>query len=203
MRLGITGGIGAGKSYVSHLLTGAFGIPVYDCDSAAKRLMATSDVLRARLTALIGNNAYLPDGTLNRPVVANYLFADESHASCINAIVHPVVKDDFLRWAAAQEQDGQKIVALESAVLFEAHLADDLDAVIFVDAPVELRLERAMRRDGAAREQILARINRQKADEDFNQACDYVVINDGRDLRPQLQTIFDALSLDCFKSLNS
>lgn len=200
MRLGITGGIGAGKSYVSRLLTEAFGIPVYDCDSAAKRLMATSDGLRARLTALIGNDAYLSDGTLNRQVVASYLFADKDHASRINAIVHPVVKDDFLRWAAAQEQDGQMLVALESAVLLEAHLADELDAVIFVDAPVELRLERAMRRDGATREQILARINRQKADKDFNQACDYVVINDGRDLRPQLQTIFDALSLEPFKS---
>ena len=200
MRLGITGGIGAGKSFVSRLLTEAFGIPVYDCDSAAKRLMATSDGLRARLTTLIGNDAYLPDGTLNRQVVASYLFADKEHASRINAIVHPAVKDDFLRWAAAQEQAGQTLVALESAVLLEAHLADELDAVIFVDAPVELRLERAMRRDGATREQILARINRQKADEDFNQACDYVVINDGRDLRPQLQTIFDALSLEPFKS---
>lgn len=200
MRLGITGGIGAGKSYVSHLLTKVFGIPVYDCDSAAKRLMATSDGLRARLTALLGNDAYLPDGTLNRPVVASYLFADKDHASRINAIVHPAVKDDFLCWAAAQEQGGQRLVALESAVLLEAHLADDLDAVIFVDAPVELRLERAMQRDGATREQILARINRQKGDEDFHQACDYVIINDGRDLRPQLQTIFDALSLEPFKS---
>ena len=200
MRLGITGGIGAGKSFVSRLLTEAFGIPVYDCDSAAKRLMATSDGLRARLTTLIGNDAYLPDGTLNRQVVASYLFADKEHASRINAIVHPAVKDDFLRWAAAQEQAGQTLVALESAVLLEAHLADELDAVIFVDAPMELRLERAMRRDGATREQILARINRQKTDEDFNQACDYVVINDGRDLKPQLQTIFDALSLEPFKS---
>ena len=200
MRLGITGGIGAGKSYVSRLLTEAFGIPVYDCDSAAKRLMATSDELRARLTALIGDDAYLPDGTLNRPAVASYLFADKDHVSRINAIVHPAVKDDFLRWTAAQEQDGQTLVALESAVLLEAHLADDLDAVIFVDAPVELRLERAMQRDGATCEQILARINRQKADEDFRQTCDYVVINDGRDLRPQLQTIFDALSLEPFKS---
>ena len=199
MRLGITGGIGAGKSHVSHLLTEAFGIPVYDCDSAAKRLMATSDVLRARLTALIGHEAYFPDGTLNRPVVASYLFADEGHASRVNAIVHPVVKDDFLRWAAVQEQNGQTLVVLESAVLLEAHLADDLDAVIFVDAPMELRLERAMRRDGATREQILARINHQKGDEDFHQACDYVVINDGRDLLPQVRAIFEALS---FKFLN-
>ena len=193
MRIGITGGIGAGKSYVSQLLTASFAIPVYDCDREAKRLMQSSATLRRQLTALVGADAYLPDGTLNKPAMALYLFADGHHASRVNAIVHPAVKEDFLSWAQRLEEEGAEVVALESALLVDARLDEALDAVIFVDAPLELRLQRAMQRDGATEEQIRARVLRQRSDDVFRQTSDFVVINDGRDLTEQLKTIIQTL----------
>ena len=114
-RIGITGGIGSGKSYVCHLLQQR-GIPVYHCDDEAKRLMQDSPVIRRQLTQLIGEQAYI-NNMLNKPAIAAFLFANAGHAARINAIVHPVVRQDFLRWAERQQTD---IVAQESAILFEA-----------------------------------------------------------------------------------
>lgn len=192
MRIGITGGIGAGKSYVSRLLADSLGIPVYDCDREAKRLMQTEPGIREQLVNLVGDAAYLPDGPLNKTVLAEYLFASEKHARCVNAIVHPAVKRDFLQWASLQEQAGVQTVALESALLADAHLGDALDGIIFVDAPLELRIQRAMQRDAATREQIEARIARQRSVDDYCRSCDFVVVNDGRDLIPQLQKIIQS-----------
>ena len=101
VRIGITGGIGSGKSYVSRLLQER-GVPVYDTDSEAKRLMQADVDIRQGLTGLLGETAYQADGTLNKPLVAGYLFAGPRHAARINAIVHPRVKADFLRWVATK-----------------------------------------------------------------------------------------------------
>ncbi len=195
MRIGITGGIGAGKSYVSHLLTEYFSIPVYDCDREAKGLMTTSPHIRHQLSALLGVEAYLSDGSLNKPYIAHYLFGDAEHAHRVNAIVHPAVKADFETWATCQEQKNgpQTVVALESAILIEAGMADAVDAVLLVDAPLELRLQRAMRRDGVVREQVEERIRQQASDSAYHQVADYVVINDGRDLLPALENIIQTI----------
>lgn len=173
--IAITGGIGSGKSYVSALLQAA-GIPVYNTDNEAKRLMLSDEGIRQDLIALLGEGVYT-DGTLNKPMLASYLFAGPENAARINAIVHPRVKVDFRRWV--EEHEGQEIVGLECAILFEAGFADTVDAVVTVYAPEALRVERAMKRDGATEAQIRARIAAQMDDEEKCRLSDYIIYNDG------------------------
>ena len=173
--IAITGGIGSGKSYVSALLQAA-GIPVYNTDNEAKRLMLSDEGIRQDLIALLGEGVYT-DGALNKPMLASYLFAGPENAARINAIVHPRVKADFRRWM--EEQEGQEIVGLECAILFEAGFEDAVDAVVTVYAPESLRVERAMKRDGATEAQIRARIAAQMDDEEKCRLSDYIIYNDG------------------------
>lgn len=173
-KLGITGGIGSGKTYVCQLLQQR-GIPVYHCDDEAKRLMTQSPVIRQQLTQLIGIDAYIGH-ELNKPRIAQYLFASEDHAAQVNAIVHPVVKQDFLLWATRQDHP---IVIQECALLFETGFQDTVDITIEVYAPLPLRLQRAMQRDQATSEQILARMAQQMDEEEKRQHADFCILNDG------------------------
>ncbi|MDN0078224.1 dephospho-CoA kinase [Bacteroides gallinaceum] len=177
VKIGITGGIGSGKSYVSRLLTEHYGIPVYNTDSEAKRLMLSDEGIRRRLTALLGKEVYKSDGTLNKPLLANYLFADSCHAGQINAIVHPQVKADFLKWA--DRQTGCEVVALESAILFESGFDNIVDKVVMVYAPVELRIRRVMLRDSTTEEKIRQRIVAQMDDKAKQDRSDFIIFNDG------------------------
>lgn len=172
-RIGITGGIGSGKSYVAALLAGE-GIPVYDTDREARRLMVESADIRAGLCALLGEKAFCRDGSLNRPAIAAYLFAAPSHAEQVNRIVHPVVKEDFCRWVA---QKSVPLVAMECAILYESGFDRLVDRVLLVHAPAEVRLARAMRRDGATEAQVKARMALQLADEELCGRADHVLEN--------------------------
>ncbi len=192
VKIGITGGIGSGKSYVSRLLTEHYGIPVYNTDSEAKRLMLSDEGIRRRLTALLGKEVYKSDGTLNKPLLANYLFADSCHAGQINAIVHPQVKADFLKWA--DRQTGCEIVALESAILFESGFDNIVDKVVMVYAPVELRIRRVMLRDSTTEEKIRQRIVAQMDDKAKQDRSDFIIFNDGsRPLNLQLDDLQETL----------
>ena len=192
VKIGITGGIGSGKSYVSRLLTEHYGIPVYNTDSEAKRLMLSDEGIRRRLTALLGKEVYKSDGTLNKPLLANYLFADSCHAGQINAIVHPQVKADFLKWA--DWQTGCEIVALESAILFESGFDNIVDKVVMVYAPVELRIRRVMLRDSTTEEKIRQRIVAQMDDKAKQDRSDFIIFNDGsRPLNLQLDDLQETL----------
>jgi dephospho-CoA kinase len=176
IKIAITGGIGSGKSYVSQKLAQR-GIPVYIADDESKRLTVTDPLIRHQLIELVGEAVYQPDGTLNKPYLAQYLFASPWHVSQVNAIIHPRVKDDFYRWASAQTEAG--IVGLESAILYEAGFEDTVDAVVMVYAPVALRLKRAMTRDRATAEQIRRRMAAQLSDEEKRRRAQYVIVNDG------------------------
>lgn len=171
-KVGITGGIGSGKSTVCAILA-EFGVAVYDSDSRAKRLMNESDRLRERLIERFGNEVYSADG-LNRAYLAERVFGNPEELKALNAIVHPAVMDDFDRWAS--EQEGSYVV-LESAILFEASLDKRVDVSVAVMAPKELRIERAMQRDGAQREQIVARMNNQISDEERVERAKYTIVN--------------------------
>lgn len=174
--IGITGGIGSGKSYVSNLLRQKFGIPVYDCDAEAKRLTTTDEEIRRKLIQLVGPEVY--DGQeFNRKRLADYLFADPEHASKVNAIIHPTVLEDFRLWANRQPKP---IVALESAILFESGFNEYVDYVLFVDAPEEIRLKRAMQRDTAPEEKIRARMQMQHPELHRKQA-DIIIDNSAED----------------------
>lgn len=175
VRFGVTGGIGSGKSYVLRLLAER-GIPVYDSDSEAKRLMLVDADIREGLTGLLGNDVYLPDGELNKPLISAYLFASVQNAERINAIVHPRVKAGFNRWASEQKAP---IVALESAILFESGFEDVVDFVVTVCAPIEVRMYRVQERDGATEAQVRKRMAAQMDDEEKCKRSDFVILNDG------------------------
>jgi dephospho-CoA kinase len=180
MKIAITGGIGSGKSYVCKLLA-ARGIEIYDCDAAAKHLMRTSAALRQQLTCLIGADTYLPDGTLNKAVVAKFLLASEANAHAIDAIVHPAVAQDF-------EQSGAQW--MECAILYESGFERLVDRVIAVTAPEKVRISRVMQRDGISREKALEWIHRQWAQQEVAKRADYAIENDGQQpLEPQIDRI--------------
>lgn len=187
-RIAITGGIGSGKSFVCRLL-GEQGIVVYDCDSAAKRLMRTSPELQSQLCSLIGPDAYLPGvggPVLNKATVAQFLLASEENARAIDAIVHPAVERDFISSGLAW---------IESAILFQAGFERLVDKVVVVTAPLEVRLQRVMARDGISRRKALDWIARQWSQEEVISRSDYEIINDGvQPLLPQIERIINQLN---------
>ena len=173
--IAITGGIGSGKSFVSHMLEER-GIPIYNTDDEAKRLMLSDEGIRQDLIALLGESVYV-DGVLNKPMLASYLFADAGNAARINGIVHPRVRQDFERWL--QLHADKEIVGMDCAILFESGFQDGVYAGVMIYAPEALRIERAMKRDGATETQIRARIAAQMDDEEKRMRSDYVVYTDG------------------------
>ena len=140
IKLAITGGIGSGKSHVARQMTELLGIPVYDSDSNAKRLNEESAVIRCGLLEMVGSDVYDGQGRLNRQRLAAFLFASDENARRVNALIHPVVKDDFLRWASEQTAP---VVAIETALLAESGIDKIVDKVIRVDAPLETATRRS------------------------------------------------------------
>lgn len=180
MKIGITGGIGSGKSYVCQRLA-ARGIRVYDCDAAAKRLIRTETSLREALSRLIGADTFCADGQLNKGAVARFLLASEEHAHAIDGIVHPAVFRDF-------EQSG--IRWMESAILYESGICRLVDRVVVVTAPEEERIRRVMLRDGITREKVLQWMQRQLPQEEVRRRADYEIVNDGEaDIDAQLDRL--------------
>ena len=191
--IAITGGIGSGKSYISNLLQ-EYDIPIYNTDDEAKRLMLSDEGIRHDLVALLGEEVYV-EGTLNKSLLASYLFADAENAVRINGIVHPRVKMDFSRWL--ERHSDKEIVGMECAILFEAGFDDAVDAVVMVYAPESLRIERAMKRDHATEAQIKARIAAQMNDEEKCKRADYIIYTDGSiPLDSQLSTLITQLKLE-------
>lgn len=189
-KVGITGGIGSGKSTVCAILA-EFGVAVYDSDSRAKRLMNEDNTLSERLVERFGSEVYCVEG-LNRIYLAERVFGNPEELKALNAIVHPAVMDDFDRWAL--EQEGSYVV-LESAILFEASLDRRVDVSVAVMAPEELRIERAMQRDGAQREQIVARMNNQISDQERVERAKYTIVNiDIDNLRSDVEQLHRRLS---------
>ncbi len=179
MKIGITGGIGSGKSYVCQRLI-ARGYEVYDCDSAAKRLMRTSPEIRQQLTALIGPETYI-DNTLNKKKVAEFLLVSEDNAKAVDAIVHPAVFCDF-------EASGMKW--MESAILYESGAYRLVDKTIVVTAPEEVRIQRVMQRDSISREKVLEWMARQMPQEEVRRRADFEIVNDGEaNIEQQLNKI--------------
>lgn len=185
MKIAITGGIGSGKSYVCRLLEKR-GIEVYDCDAAAKRLMRLSDDLRRALTELIGPDAYVDD-VLQKKVIARFLLSDHRNAEALNNVVHPFVARDFM----ASGKDW-----IETAILFDSgfHRRISPDRVVCVTAPIEVRLDRIMVRDGLTRSQAQAWIQRQMPQDEVAGLSDYVIENDGmQSLDNQIDNILNKI----------
>ncbi len=195
-KVGVTGGIGSGKSTVCDMLA-ARGIAVYIADTEAKRLMSSDETLKRDIVALFGDDAYL-NGELNRAFLASRVFCDKEALQRLNGVVHPAVMRDFAAWAEAQEGD---YVVLESAILFEAGLEASVDATVAVMAPVELRLERAMRRDGADREKIEERMRNQMSDDERSERAKYAIVNIVlEDLEDDVEQLHRRLSYDAHRA---
>ena len=188
MKIGITGGIGSGKSYICRLLEQR-GYAVYDCDSAAKRLIRSSPFIRRRLTALIGPETYFKESgeyILNKKAVAEFLLKSEDNARAIDRIVHPAVFHDFI-------ESGMEW--MESAIIYESGIHRLVDRVIVVTAPEELRIQRVMTRDEISREKVLEWMSRQLPQEEVRQRADFEIVNDGlADLNQQLDDIIKEIS---------
>lgn len=185
-RIAITGGIGSGKSYVCKLLADR-GIKVYDCDAAAKRIMATDTALQANLNAVVGEEVFI-DGILQKPILAKFLLASEANKQAINDVVHPAVAADFI---ASNYQ------WLESAILFDAKFNEriNFDYIVCVIAPEDVRIERIAQRDGISHEQALQWIKRQMPQEEMEKKADFIIINDGTsDLSAAIKSLLEAVS---------
>lgn len=169
-KVAITGGIGSGKSFVCQRLA-AWGIHVYDCDAGAKRLMRTSLTLQRALSELVGQDLF-PDGQLQKRALAAYLLQNEEHKQAVNAVVHPAVAHDF-------EQSGMNW--LESAIYYDSgfHARVNINKVVAVMAPLDVRVYRIMTRDRITREKALEWIGCQLPQEDICRRADYVILNDG------------------------
>lgn len=191
-KVGLTGGIGSGKSKVAEFLRDRE-VAIYDSDSRAKELMMSNEALREALIAEFGPECYTADG-INRAWLAQRVFNNEAELARLNAIVHPAVMRDFAEWAEAQEGN---YVVLESAILLEAGLESHVDVVVAVMAPKELRLERAMLRDGASREQIEERMRNQMSDEERTDRAKYAIVNiDLEELEEDVEQLHRRLCYD-------
>lgn len=191
IKLGITGGMGSGKSVVAQLLM-VMGIPVYISDLEAKCLTNTDPAIRQALCTLLGDALY-SDGVLNKAWLASYLFGGPDQARVINGIIHPRVKEHFRWWLS--ERSSMPIVAMESAILYESGFADEVDLVVMVYAPLEVRVARSMKRDSATREQVLKRMESQMPDEEKRLKAQFTLMNDGEEpLIPQVLKLISFLS---------
>ena len=191
-KVGLTGGIGSGKSTVAELLN-IRGVAIYDSDSRAKELMNGNEALREALIAAFGAECYT-DAGLNRAWLAERVFGNKAELERLNAIVHPAVMRDFAAWAEAQEGD---YVVLESAILLEAGLEEHVDVVVAVMAPKDIRLERAMQRDGVSREQIEERMRNQMSDDERTDRAKYAVVNiDIEELEEDVEQLHRRLCYD-------
>lgn len=191
-KVGITGGIGSGKSVVCEMLRQR-DVAIYDCDIRAKELMASDRVIAERLVERFGAEVFA-NGELNRAYLAERVFSDAEALAALNGIVHPRVAEDFERWAS--EAEGEYVV-LESAILFESGFDSKVDVVVAIMAPEELRLERAMQRDGVSRELIEERMRNQLSDDERCHRAKYAIVNIELDeLEEDVEQLHRRLSYD-------
>lgn len=177
IKLGITGGIGSGKSTVCKVFR-ALGVPVFEADVEAKKLMNENEQVKQQLMKRYGGNLYVSSG-LNRGLLAEIIFNNKSEIEFVNSIVHPSVQNKFNTWYA---QQNSPYVIEEAAILFESGGYVKMDATILVTAPIDERIQRVMQRDNTTREQVMNRINNQWSDEKKIKLATYVINNSDEQL---------------------
>lgn len=189
IRVGITGGMGSGKSTVASVFA-VLGIPVYQADEAAKRLMNDDPALKAAISRAFGDEIYA-DGKLNKSLLAGKVFNDPSQLALLNSLVHPVTIEDGEQWMRKQIAP---YAIKEAAIIFESGTQRYLDFVIGVYAPVSLRILRSMKRSGQSREEVMSRMEQQMDDRIKMKLCDTVIINDEQKaVLPQVLALHEQL----------
>jgi dephospho-CoA kinase len=185
LQIGITGGIGSGKSLVCKIFQ-KLDVPVYDADSHAKRLMTTDGILMSAIKKEFGDLAYNPDGGLNRVYLGNNVFNDQRKLDLLNSLVHPRVAADYEHWVETRRK--HRYVLKEAALLFEAGTDKTLDKIMVVHAPEALRIQRVLSRDAHRTvEQIRTIVEKQMPEDEKLKRADYIIVNDeSRLLIPQV-----------------
>lgn len=176
LKVGITGGIGSGKSTVCKIFE-ILGIPVYYADERAKFIMEHDARLIAALKKSFGESIFFPGGQLDRGKLASIVFRDSEKIAILNGLVHPSVAEDSNNWIKAQTS---AYILKEAALLFESGSYKQLDLIISVTAPLELRISRVMARDGSSHKEVLNRINNQWPQEKKDELANFVIVNDGQ-----------------------
>jgi dephospho-CoA kinase len=188
--IGLTGGIGAGKTTVAQVFK-TLGIPVFNADVVAKQLMQNSPIIKAQLIATFGDKVYAATGELDKTYLAGLVFKDAYQLELLNAIVHPVTIQAAKDWAATQTTP---YVIKEAALLFESAAAEGMTAVIGVAAPINLRIQRVMQRDACTKIEVEQRMHNQISDAIKLKLCDWVIENNDQDLMiPQVLKIQEAI----------
>ena len=192
IKIGVTGGIGSGKSVVCEIFK-LYNIPIFNADTEAKKLNDTSPVIRKQLIHHFGNDIYVDD-RLNRRKFADLIFNNESNLKIANSIIHPVVADCFIEWCS--KYNNQPFIIIEAALLIEAGFHQLVDKVITVYAQDEVRIERVMKRDSIARDQVEARMLNQMTQEEKIKFSDFVIFNDNKkSLITQISRVIAKLSV--------
>lgn len=187
--IGLTGGIGSGKSVVARILS-CYGVPIYDSDSRAKLLYDTDESLRASLVVTFGSHIYTPENKLDRKALASIIFSSTEALAQVNALVHPAVERDFSLWRDGYAQQGYQVCAVESALLVGGGLQSLVTDVLVVTADVETRIGRAMRRDGMSRDAVLQRMAHQASESALLSVADWLIYNDAsHPLLPQIESL--------------
>ncbi len=177
LQVGITGGIGSGKTTACKIFE-SFGIPVYNADERAKQIMVEDEDLKQEIVKNFGVNAYFPDGQLNREFLANIVFNEPGRLKILNSLVHPAVGLDGLKWH--QSQTGVPYTIREAALLIESGSYKMMDYLILVTAPEQVRIERVMTRDNTTEAAVLARMEKQMPEQEKATYADFCINNDSR-----------------------
>jgi dephospho-CoA kinase len=190
-KIGITGGIGSGKSFIANIIE-KMGYPVYYSDVRSKELTNTHPIIRKGLIELVGENVYF-EGELDKKILAAAIFSNDELRMKVNQLIHPIVRQDFEDWAKAQTSG---LIFNEAAILFETGAYRNFDATVLIYAPIELRLKRVLKRDIITKEEVLARIKNQMSDEEKLKMTPYSILNDGEiPLLKQLEEVLESLKL--------
>jgi len=189
LKIGLTGGIGSGKSTVGHIFE-VLGVPVYYADVAAKRVMNDNAELKSAITGAFGDGAY-QDGHLNRAYLAGAVFNDTEKIQILNSLVHPVTIRDAADWFGQQRAP---YAVKEAALIFESGADKMLDYVIGVSSPESLRIQRAMERDKISADAVMSRMQQQLNEPEKLRLCHYIIFNDERQMViPQVLALHDKL----------
>ena len=190
MIVGLTGGIGSGKTIVSQLFK-TLGCDIYNSDNRAKDLYFNSEV-KQQVISLLGQEVYTNNGELNKVFISQIVFSDDDKLKQLNAIIHPAVKKDFDSFVKSYPSN--TLIIKESALLFEENLYLNCDATILVTAPIELKIERIIKRNSLSKTEIEKRMLTQWADEQKIPLADFVIVNDEKQaIVPQVVAIFNKL----------
>lgn len=178
IKVGITGGIGSGKSIICDIFK-LLKAPIFEADVVAKHLIDTNDEIKNGLIDLFGNDIYTENGTINRLKLAGIIFNDDIQLEKVNSLIHPEVRAEFHKWA---EQQTSPYVIHEAAILFESGFYKIMDLTILVSAPEEVRIKRVIKRDGASEAQVRERIKKQWTDEKKKKLANFEIKNDNQEL---------------------